>query len=777
MPRLSILRTLCVAGLATSAPAAAAIVSPTDRVHVFAGTSNSRWQLFPGATLPMGMVKLSPDNQGNSWNGGYEYTVGSISGFTHLHAFGLSGLSLMPMVGPLQSDPTSSRLQPGAPDGPFGGMWTAGYRSRIDKASERGAPGYYAVDLIDAGVRAELTATARCGFLRFTFPRSDDAHVLLDFEIPAEEKTDILAVDFVRRSATAFEGHVRQRNQYAGTHDVWFVLESSRPLSGVRTWRNAPYTGTEDNYGTAWRRRSELAALAPAGLHATGSLARNRGVVLDLTTAGHEAVVIRTGLSFVDIEGARANLKAEAAPFGFDFDRVAAHAREIWNARLGAVAVSDENPSRTDTFYTALYRTFAGKAAVNDVDGRYVDHLGHVARLRPPADAVYSADGFWGTQWTLTPLWTLLAPDVATSMANSLLELADRGGWIPEAPTNLRYAPVMVAQHHDALLVSAVQKHLPGVDAKRAYAHIRHDLTTPGVALPDGQYAGDRALTPYLQHGYVPDEAGGASTTFEYAYDDWCAGQLARTLDQRSDALMFSARAASWRNQIDPATGYARRRRADGSWVAPFELSAYGTTGGWNGAGFVEGTAWTYTWWVPQDVPGLVRLIGPARFNERLKEGFETGRVDLTNEPGLQSPFLFNYSGEPWLTQTYTRRIVAEDFDTSPYRGWRGEEDEGQLTAYFVLLSMGLFEIDGGCSTHPAYDLTSPAFRRIALKLASGATVTIESEGAPGDVYIQSASWNGRPLRTPHMSHAALSSGGVLRYVLGPRPSRWGVDR
>ena len=757
--------------LAAAAPAAAA---PVDRVHVFTGTSNSRWQLFPGATVPFGMVKLSPDNQGNVWNGGYEYTVASIAGFSHLHAMGLSGLSLMPVVGKLQIDPTSSRFHPGAADGPFGGMWTAGYRSRIDKASETGSPGYYAATLVDYGVRAEASATARVGYLRLTYPASADSHLFIDFDFPTEEKNAILAVDFRRTGPAAFEGHVRQRNQYAGTHDLYFVVELSQAPAAVRTWTNRPYTGTDTNYGTDWRRSVDLAPLA-AGFHG----AAGTGVVLDFATTAGETIVVRSALSFVDAAGARANLAAETAGPGWDFDRVVAAARAQWAVLLGTVDVSDEDPARTDTFYTALYRSFAGKSVLSDVDGRYHAFDGSIATAHLPA-AVHSSDGLWGTQWDLTPLWTLVTPRVAVAQANSLLELRSRGGWIPAAPVNLRYSPIMVAQHQDALIVSAVQKGLKGVDPATAFAAIRHDLTTPGAPLPDGQYAGDRQLATYVAHGYVPADTGPTSNTLEYAYDDYCLAELAKRTGHAADARAFATRAANWRNALDPATRFMRPRAADGTWVAPFDPHRFGTVGGWNGTGFVEGTAWTYSFFVPHDVPGLVAAVGRDRFNARLEAGFASGDVDLTNEPGLQSPFLFNYSGRPWLTQYWTRRIVAENYDTSPLRGWAGEEDEGQLTAYYVLLALGLFEMDGGCAVHPAYDLTSPAFRRAVIHLDPayypGGAVTIETEGPPDAVYIQSATWNGAPLAGPRIDHARLVAGGTLHVVLGREPNRrWGV--
>ena len=543
----------------------------------------------------------------------------------------------------------------------------------------------------------------------------------------------------------------------------------------MRTWQNGRYTGTDTNYGTAWRRPVTVAPLAGAFTGGAGS-----GAVLDFATDSAEQITVRSAISFVDLAGARGNLRAETAALGWRFDAVIAAARARWATLLGAVEVSDENPARTDVFYTALYRTAAGKSIVSDADGRYRDASGAIATLGSGVDAVYSSDGLWGTQWTLTPMWTLLQPRVAVSMANSLLELQRRGGWIPTAPTNLRYAPVMVAQHQDALIVSAIQKRLKGIDAAHAYAAIRHDLTTPGVALADGQYAGDRQLAPYVQYGFVPDDLGPTSNTLEYAYDDYCLAEFARSQGHAADARAFSARAASWRNQFDTSTGYVRPRRADGSWQAPFDPMRYGTVGGWNGRGFVEGNAWTYTLFVPQDVPGLVALVGRDRFNQRLEAGFAHGDVDLTNEPGLQSPFLFNYSGEPWLTQRWTRKIVSDYYDTSPYRGWQGEDDEGQLTAYFVLLSLGLFEMDGGCAARPSYDLSSPAFHHIVVHLDprhyAERDLVIEADGAPGDVYIQAVTFNGVPVTVPRIDHAELVRGGVLHYTLGPSPNMtWGV--
>ena len=387
----------------------------------------------------------------------------------------------------------------------------------------------------------------------------------------------------------------------------------------------------------------------------------------------------------------------------------------------------------------------------------------------------------WGCQWTLFPLWTLVSPDVASSWVHFFLEAAKQGGWIPQAPVNGGYSPVMVAQHQQSLIVSSYQKGIRDFDAEGAFQAIKHDLTTPGIATTGGGFAGDRNLQPYMDLGYVPDEAGPSSNTFEYAYDDWAASQLALALNKTEDYRYFLKRSGNYRNGIDPALKYARRRHRDGSWVEPFDLFHFGTEGGWNGPGFVEEDAWIYTLFVPQDPGGLIRLIGRDEFNRRLEEGFEKGYVDLTNEPNLQAPFLFNYSGKPWLTQKHSRQSMERLYNPDPMSGWVGEEDEGQLSALYVLWAMGLFEMDGGCSVRPYYDLSSPLFDRIVLRLDrhyyGGREFVIEAHNnSPANIYIQSARLNGRPLERAWIRHDEIVAGGRLEFEMGPNPNPgWGT--
>ena len=754
---------------ASLSPAAAG--QPVDEVNVFMGTSNSRWMLFPGATLPFGLVKLSPDNQDNVWNGGYEYTIGSIAGFSHLHAMALSGVSLMPVVGPVESKPF-----PGPADGSFGSMWTSGYRSRFRKEDEKASPGYYGVQLLDYHVKAELTATTRCGMMQLTFPESDQAHLLLNFDFPTEERTQILEVSARQVSPTEIEGSIKQKNNYALEFTVHFVLQLSRPMESLDDWRLGAYTGSDVNYGTEWRRpvtyEKKISSFSGKG---------NCGFVMNFRTKANEKVLVRTGISLVSVEQARLNLDTEMKPFGWDFAAVVAHAREVWNELLGQAEVFGARPEDRKMFYTCLYRAYASKSILNDCDGQYIDFCGRVQRLQPPADAVYSSDAFWGAQWTLSPLWTLLTPRVASSWINFFLDTYQRGGWLPEAPVNGKYSPIMCAQHQQSLIVSSYQKGIRNFDTNQAWEAIWHDLTTPGTELVEcGGFPGNRHLAAYMKFGYVPDEVGPVSSTMEYAYDDWAAAQFGLALGKTNQAGQLLKRSQNYRNVFDPQTQYMRRRHQDGSWVEPFDRFRYGTEGGWNGPGFVEGNAWIYTFFVPQDLPGLIQLLGEETFNTRLEEGFAKGYVDLGNEPNLQAPFLFNYSGKPWLTQKYSRMVLRNYFELSPYTGWVGEEDEGQLSAYFVLLSMGLFEMDGGCAVRPYYDLSSPLFDRVVLHLDPayypGGTFTIEARGnSETNLYIQSATLNGHPLNEARLFHADVAGGGHLVLQMGPKPNeQWG---
>jgi predicted alpha-1,2-mannosidase len=755
------LRTLIIAVALASPFAAHAAPTPVASVNVFTGTSNSRWMLFPGATVPMGMVKFSPDNQGNIWNGGYEYTIGNISGFTFLHTLGLSSFSMMPVAGSMESEPGHFKVFPGTSDSPFGQMWTAGYHSRINKATEVGSPGYYAVDLIDADTRVELTATARTGWMRFTPPASEPSHLVLDFGAAAEEMPTVTQVEVERISPTEVVGSVSQHTGYAGNYTVFFVMQFSAPTGLMTSWENGVYIGGATDYGIDWR--------IPRTIHPNVTRLQTKkggGVWIDLPSSG-KPLVVRTGISLVSIAEARNNLTAEAKPFGFNFDAVYHAATQQWSDLLGRIEVAGGTPDDRVKLYTNLYRAYSGKAMLDDASGSYRDACGVVQQL--PTDAhthMYSSDALWGAQWDLGPLWSLVTPEFLQQFDRFLVLQSRRGGWLPSSTPNMRYAAIMDAHHEMSLLAGAWQKGERDFDGEAAYQAMRKVLTSPpegytcGGRYPSG-LVGDRHMQQYMKLGFVPEEDGPASSTFEYAYDDACAATMARSLGHMDDAKMFEKRSGNWRNSFGP-DDYAQRRRADGSWVQPNDLFHFGTGGAWSGPGFMEGDAWLYSWFVPQDVSGLVNAMGRDRFNTRLEEGFKNKYVDLTNEPDLQVPWLFNYSGRPDLTQRYAREVFDRIFDTSPLTGWPGEEDEGQMGAYVVLAGIGLFDMEGGCIAEPRYQISGPAFSKVTLHMTGGDFHIRAIGNSPRAIYIRSARLNGIPLEQLSLSHKDIVKGGTL---------------
>ena len=772
MKRLLLFKTMSIFFFLTTNFITHAQKKPADYVNVFTGTSNSRWQIFPGSTMPFGLVKLSPDNQDNVWNGGYEYTVNSISGFSHLHAMSLSGLSIMPVTGNAYANEGWIKGYPGPSDGPFGGMWTAGYRSRFDKATEHASPGYYSVYLMDYGVKAELTTTMRCGMMRFSYPETKEAHLLLNFDAPAEEKNEVTETHFEKISDREVRGYIKQKNGYVPNYIVYFVLQLNKPIVTADAWQTEPDTETASSYGTVWRKKRTV----QKGIVTFNGKAES-GVLLNFATTTNEAVIVRTGISMVSMEGAALNLQTEMQNTGFDFDKVVNTNKEEWNKLLGKVELFGNNENDKEKFYTNLYRTYTGKSVMNDADGKYTDACNKVQQLSGAAKAVYSSDALWGTQWDLIPLWTLLNPDIAANWTNALLELADKGGWIPYAPVALGYSPIMGAQHQNSLIISSYQKGIRGFDAQKAFNAILHDYTTPGVDYTCGGFAGNRHLTSYETYGYVADEAGPASNTLEYAYDDWCFAQFAKALGKEDTYRQFLQRSNNYKNQFDTAVKYVRRRHADGTWVQPFNPFHFGTEGGWNGKGFMEGTPYQYSFYAPQDVAGMIQLTGRDTFLNRLENGFKNNLFDMGNQPCLALPFLFSYAGKPWLTQHYTRHIANTMFNTSPYLGWVGEEDEGQLSAYFVLLSLGLFEVDGGCAAKPFYTLTTPLFDKIIIHLDNnyypGKTFTIiNKNNSTKNEYIQSAALNGKPINRAWIYHDEISKGGTLIFVTGAKPNK-----
>jgi len=729
-----------------------------DYVDCLIGTSTSRWMLYPGPSMPFGMVKLSPDNQGHDpaphlWKAGYEYAIGNVMGFSHVHAWTMGGLLTMPTTGPLVTDPGHER----DPD--------AGYRSRIRHATETAVPGYYAVTLDDYGIRAELTCTTRAGFQRYTFPKSRQARILVDLLTPTEYGKQVLDAKIRRVSDREIEGHAKMKSgRHSGYQEyvLHFVARTNKPLASMDGWVGEVV-------------KTNVKEVAGQG---------DVGAALNFTTADGEAVLLQTGISLVSTEQARLNLETEMKPFGWDFQACRAAARKVWQDLLSRIEV--EGGSETDKvkFYTNLYRSYCARTIWSDVNGKYVDMYEKVQQLPDPDSPVLGCDAFWNTFWNLNQLWVLVHPEWANAWVRSLLEIYDKGGWLAKGPTGIEYSSIMVASHEIPLMVAAYQAGIRNYDVAKAYQAMVHCQTTPGRPHPGGGHVGNSQLKPYLEHGYIPLGKGYASNTLEYAYDDWCVAQMAKALGHRDAQAAFIKRAESWRNLFDAETGFMRPRYPDGRWLENFD--PYSGKGGW-----VEGNPWQYTWFVPQNVRGLVQAMGRERFVDRLNEGlaksakrnFSGGGLPINhgNQPSMQVAYLFNYAGAPWLTQKWARAIMNQYYGDDPIDGWPGDEDQGQGGAWFVMSAIGLFQTDGGCRVRPIYEIGSPLFDRVTIHLDPryypGKTFTIEAHNnGPKNVYVQSATLDGKPLARPWFYQSDLVDGGTLVLEMGPEPNKaWGA--
>ena len=746
--------------------AASPPVTPADYVDVFKGTAHSRWMIAPGPWMPFSMVKLAPDNQTQGWIAGYEYSHEFIDCFSHLHEWTMGGLGMMPTVGPLRTQP---------------GLDGAGYSSRFEKATERGGLGFYEVLLKDSGIRVELTATTRASLQRYAFPASERARVLLDFLLPNEYEMRVLSAKVRRTGPAELEGVIQTDFPelfYNGDQrfDLHFVVQFSRPFDTLGGWQGA-----------------QVVSDAP---DVTG--AGDCGAFVEFHTSAGEPVLLRTGLSLVSQANARLNLKQElAGPFGWDFSAVVRNQRRAWNEVLSRVEIESPDARAKTRFYSNLYRALVGRNIWSDVNGEWADPEERVQKLKDPEAVMLGCDAFWNTFWNLNQVMNLVAPEWSARWVKSQLALYDAGGWLSKGPAGLEYISIMVAEHEIALLVAACQHGLKGLDREKILEVVVKMQTTLPQKHSGGGWVGNENLENYLKHGFVALDGGTVgqgskaewkqawcSNTYEYSYDDWCVAQLALTLGRQDLAEAFLKRSRNWRNVFDAETGFARPRKASGEWVTPFDP--------FHTPGFVEGNAWQYTWFVPHDVPGLVDAMGRERFLSRLNEAFERSAptrfnaagerfelfpVNHGNQPTMQVAWLFNWAGQPWLTQKWTRAILDAYYGHNPADAYLGDEDQGQMSAWFVMAAMGLFQTDGGCRVNPIYELGSPLYPKIVVHLSEqhygGKTFTVVARNASrANRFIQSARLNGRPLDSWWIPQRDVVRGGTLELELGPQPNQ-----
>jgi len=755
-----------IAGRAFAAGAAAA-AHPADTsayaaVDPFIGTGGEG-HTFPGAVVPFGMIQLSPDTQikprteAYAWAAGYRYEDHTIVGFSHTHFSGtghsdLGDVLLMPIAGVV-------RFERGATDQPG-----SGYTSRFTHAGEIAEPGYYAVTLEDYDIRAELTASARVGVHRYRFPPDRAAHLLIDLRTSLYDYPGKVLWSRLRLLADGTVTGFRETRGWAPGRQLYFALRCSRALSAHQftdTEQDVLYKGFPGPGDKDPRQRAQLAGRQLVG-------------ALDFDDAAGQQLIVKVAISAVSEDNAIANLETEVP--GWDFDAVRRAARAQWTQALDAVEVDAPAPVRR-SFYTALYHAFMAPSLFMDSDGRF----------RGPDNTVHRASGFtnystfslWDTYRALHPLLTILQSEQRSNdIVQSLLaaQRASPFGLLPVWAFHGQETWCMIGYHAVPVIADAYLKGIRGYDAEQA-------LQAMVASASYGPYGG---LAQYMQLGYVPiDEEGeAASKTLEYAFDDWSIARVAEAMGRRDIAAQFNERAANWRHVFDPATGFMRARKRDGSFRVPFDPAASGY-----GSDYTEGNAWQYSWYVPQDVAGLAQAHGgagqllarldqvfDARVDPKLFEHMEdiTGLIGWYahgNEPSHHVAYLYAAAGQPWRTQGRLGRIMASQYAPRP-DGLAGNDDLGQMSAWYIFTALGFYPLAPASNQ---YIIGRPFLRRATLQLPNGRRFSIIAAGLDeAHPYIASATLNGKPLERAFIRHEEIMAGGELRFTMARAPNtRW----
>jgi len=709
-------------------PDAATAVDP------FIGTGG-HGHTYPGATVPFGMVQVSPDNgrSGWDWSSGYHWSDSVLTGFSHTHLSGtgigdLLDVLVMPVTG--QLDLSVDTL----PDG------TRPWADRLDHADERAEPGYYAVKLQRSGIGVELTATPRVGLHRVLYPEGADPGLVVDLGF--HENWDTPTRTELRRLAdTLFVGR-RYSRGWAAHERVYFALATSRPVVRV-----------------------ERAMASP----------RTRALLRFAPSAATEPILFKVAISYVDESGALGNLRAEAP--GWDFDAARGRAAAAWEAELSKVRISGGSEADRTIFYTALYHTRLAPVLFEDVDGRYRGGDGRVHRARGFVN--HSIFSLWDTFRAAHPLNTILDAPRVHDLVASMLAFRREYGLLPVWSLVGDETNTMTGNHAVPVVVDAVLKGLAGVDP--------HEALTATV---ESQTSGLRDLDDYATYGYVPSELGveAVTKTLEYAYDDATIARLAAFLGEGEVADHFLHRSHGWREVYDPTTGFMRGRHADGSWVTPFDplRSDHRIN-----TDYTEGNAWQHSWFVPHDAAGLVEAMGGDQaFVRHLDDLFdqdttvvgENASPDISgligqyahgNEPSHHIAYLYAWAGRPDRTADRVRQIIDTQYRAAP-DGLAGNEDCGQMSAWYVFSALGFYPADPASGV---YVLGTPRFDEARLRVQGGTFVVRAVRSGPEDRYVRGVRLNGRPWPFTYVRHADVAAGGSLEIILGPTPdASWGRE-
>lgn len=702
--------------------------NPVDFIDPFIGTG-FHGHTYPGATVPFGAVQLSPDTRAGNWDAcaGYHYDDSTITGFSHTHLSGTGCIDL----GDLLIRPTTQSIDLSKK--------TICTPTVFRHEDEKAEAGYYAVLLHEEGIRAELTATAHTGVHRYTFPKESTPTVIVDLKHSLDNE------HIYESSLQVVNPHemtgMRNTRGWSDNQRIYFVIQCSQPFEKATLVSNQKALEGKEAEGT------DLQALLKFKDHTS------------------EPIVMKVGLSIVSVENARENLQAEVE--GFDFDAVKQAAYHTWNDAVSAIKVEGGTEEQKTNFYTALYHSMVVPNVVSDVNGQYRRHDQTIGQL-PQGAVQYSTFSLWDTFRAWNPMMTLIDTTLVTNMIHSFLHIYDASGELPLWPLSAGETGTMIGYHSASVIADAYMKGIRGFDAEKA-------LEALVVSSEKNQKGADY----YISKGFIPSniKKESISCLLEFAYDDWCIAQLAQALGKQEIYDTYIRRSQQYLNVFDGATRFFRPKRMDGNWETPFNPNEVGRA-------YTEATAWQYRFFVPHDVNGMVQLFGGKEaFTSALDDIFHTDAqvdgdlVDITgligqyahgNEPSHHIAYLYNYIGQPWKTQAMTRRLLDEMYAPTP-EGIVGNEDCGQMSAWYILSSLGLYAV---CPGSNEFTFTTPLFEKATLQLANGKTLTITANHPEKNLYIDKVELNGKEIETNFVTYEQLMGGGELHFSLTDQPNR-----
>lgn len=699
---------------------------------------------YPGATVPFGMMQLSPDNgrSGLDWCSGYNYRDSVISGFSHTHLSGtnfgeLNDILIMPSVGAVSFD------------GDVIDFPKRDLRSHFTHENEGASPGYYHVLLTDYHINVELTATQRCGMHRYIFPRSDNSVVFIDLgfsingDSPTETRLDV-------EGDTMVSGY-RFSTGYANDQKVFFVAKFSKPF-----------------------KKFAMGVGRTVGVGNRSLTGRNVKGLFRYSTSPGDPLIIKIGISFVSRDGALKNLEREIP--GWDFDAIKAAAAALWSQELGKIKIESIDHVAKRIFYSALYHTMLAPVVDSDVDGNYrgADGAIHTAQ----GYTHYSTFSLWNTFRAEHPLLTIIEKERVGDMIQSLLAFSREGGGLPSWPLLGNEINGRSEYYAAPLIADAFLKGIRTFNVDEAYAALKEKATRAGSE-----------IDMYMKNGFISSdkEIESLSKTLDFAYDDWCIAQLAKVLGNVDDYSTFLKRAGNYKNVYDRGSGFMRPKESDGSWKDPFDPRSSSSRNG----DYLEGTAWLYTWFVPHDIRGLITLMGgQEQFIDKLDELFEQPSVltgddpspDITGllglyaqgtEPSHHIAYLYDYAGAPWKTQSHIRDIIDSLYTDTP-EGLCGNDNCGQLSAWYVFSAMGMYPVN---PAEGAYIIGSPYFEKVSIDAGGERPFTLNAKNVSAtSKYIQSATLNGNPLNRVYVTHNEILQGAEVVFDMGDNPSMtWGT--